>query len=359
MPSIDFFTDFVTMTGPSILTSPDEMINDAQLRNYELFDVMGRAKKAVQGGSSIKDVIFLNDPEIASNYTPGDAANVTNVQESTTITVPWRHTRAPMNWTEAEILLNDGSGGGKMGQFHEYKRVRDHKYRMTYTSLLNLIERDLVRTASNATMESSTGTKPYSVFASVTTDGLAPAGFTTVQGVNPTTESKWRNQTSSYTAATPYDTDNGIIAGFDTMAQLVHFKRPPNYKSYFTESEWRAMVVATNKEGRRDYMKALRVNNDITRAGPQDPAYGDPVFNNIPVRNVEGLDDQSSFTAGSPDYLFLNMNFLKLVFHRKKWFDMKGPFTDGDKPDTVVFWCDIWWNLFCCSRQRLGYLQAA
>ena len=83
------------------------------------------------------------------------------------------------------------------------------------------------------------------------------------------------------------------------------------------------------------------------------------MFNNVPIVNAEGIDDQSSFTSGSPDYLFSNMNYLKLIFHREKFMQMGEPMKFPDKPDTVVVWCDLWYNLFNCSRQRHGYLQAS
>ena len=359
--ALSLFTDFYThTTGPAYFSGPDKVINDAQLRNFEGLSAFYRTKKEVQGGSTIKDMVLLDDPGTAATYLPGESATITNVQGGSTISIPWRFIRVPITWTEQELMLNEGGGNVSAGaQFHQFKKLKEFKYQQGFTSLMNLCERKIWQTASNSSMEAATGKEPYSIFAYLTTDGLAPSGFTTVQGINPTSKAKWRNQNTTYTAATPYDTDNGIIAGFDTITQLVQFKRPPNSEQYFDSSEFRSHAIFTNREGRRDYMKAIRANNDITRAGPQDPSYGDPVFNNVPIVNAEGIDDQSSFTSGSPDYLFSNMNYLKLIFHREKFMQMGEPMKFPDKPDTVVVWCDLWYNLFNCSRQRHGYLQAA
>lgn len=361
MSSLSLFTDFFThTTGPAYLTDPGSVINDAQLRNFESLTAFYRARKEVQGGSSIKDMILLDDPGTAGTYTPGDSASVQNVQGGTTISVPWRFIRVPITWTEAEILLNEGgSSSSTVGQFHQFKRLKEFKYQQAYTSLMNFCERKLVAAASNSDMEANTGSEPYSIFAFLTSDGLAPSGFTTVQGVNPTTKTLWRNQNTTYTAATPYDTDNGIVAGFDTISQLVQFKRPPTSQQYFSDDDFRRQIIFTNREGRRDYMKALRANNDITRAGPQDPAYGSPVFLNIPVVANEGMDDATSFSSGSPDFLFFNANHMKLIFHRSKFMQVSEPMRFADKPDTVVVWVDCYMNLFCASRQRHGYLSAA
>lgn len=358
--ALSLFTDFFThTTGPAYYSGPDEVINDAQLRNFESLEFFFRTRKEVQGGSTIKDMILLDDPLTAATYNPGESATVTNVQGGNTLSVPWRFVRVPITWTEQEILLNEGGGSSSaVGQFHQFKKLKTFKYQQAYTSLMNLLERKCVASAANqqTAMEDTTGQEPYSVFSTVTSDGLAPTGWTTVQGINPTSESNWRNQNTTYTNSTPFDTENGIVQGFDTISQLVRFKKPPNSEKYFDDDSLRRHVIFTNREGRKDFMKALRAGNDITRAGPQDPSYGNPVFSGIPVVANEGMDDQSSFSAAAPHYLFLNANHLKLIFHRDKFMQVSEPMKFPDKPDTVVVWVDIYCNLFNCSRKRHGYL---
>lgn len=361
--ALSAFTDFFThSTGPAILSGPDQIINDAQLRNYEGLDMLQSSKREVQGGSQIKDVIMFSTNGQAEFYQPGDTGSVTNSQDQTTITVNWRFSRVPITWTEAEVTLNGATGSmSREAVFHQYKNLRDSKEQSALTDHLNLLERNFWSTPSNADMEADSGKKPYSILSSITSDGLAPSGFTTVQGVNPTSQSNWRNQTATYDKDAPFDDDTGLIAGFDNIGQLVQFKLPPSAvggnASKFTASGFDKLRIATNKEGRRDFMKALRANNDITRQGPQDPAYGSPVFNAIPVVWAEALDDQSQFTAGSPDYLFINMNFIKLICHANKWMDKSAPLVNADKPDTTVVWSDLYCNVFNCSRKRHGYLQ--
>jgi len=356
--ALSLFTDFFTHeTGPAYITGPDDVINDAQLRNFASLSAFFSAKKEVQGGSQIKDVILLDDPLTADSYLPGEKASVSNIQGATTLTANWRFVRVPVTWNEQEVLLNEGSGENAM--FQQFKKVKMFKYTQAYTSLFNKLERFMTVSPNNANMEAATGSDPYSLFAFVTSDGLAPSGFTNVLGINPSSKSAWQNQNATYTASTPFDTDNGIIAGFDTISQLVVFSRPPSHQEYFDDDNFRRMVIFTNREGRRDYMKAIRANNDITRAGPQDPSYGNPVFLNIPVVNNEGMDDASSFTAGSPDYVFLNMSHIKLIFHRQKFLQMGEPQVFPDQPDTIVVWCDSYLNLVCVSRKRQGYLSAA
>ena len=137
--ALSLFTDFFShTTGPAYLTSPSEVINDAQLRNYEALDAFYRSKREVQGGTTIKDMILLNDPLTAGTYLPGEAATITNVQGGSTISIPWRFVRVPITWTEAEILLNQGgSGQSKTDQFQHTKhmgvlaRCDDHAHRVS------------------------------------------------------------------------------------------------------------------------------------------------------------------------------------------------------------------------------------
>ena len=352
MSELSLFTDFFThTTGPAYVTGPDAIINDAQLRNYEAFDALSRMKMELQGGNQIKDTILLDLSGRADSYNPGDTASVQNTQHQTTITQDWRFVRSYVTYTEAEIMLNEGSSDSE--RYHQYKNLRDAKYQEMYTDLITQIERFLVQKVAN-----SKTSDPDSIFNFVTSDGLAASG-STVMGVNPSTKTAWQNQTASYTSATPYDTDNGIIAGFDTISQLVRFKSPNRQQKHFTESSFNNLMIMTNREGRRDYMKALRANNDVTRTGPQDPSYGSPVFLGVPVVACEGFDDQSIWSGGSPGFMFINGNYLKLFCHSKKWFQVGNPKDHADKPDTKVVWCDNYLNLFCRSRARHGYLSAS
>jgi len=359
--ALNAYTDFVASTGPAYLTGANDLVNDAQLRNYEVFNAVSRARRKVSGGSDIRDTVILEDPSTAATYLPGDPVTVLNTQTTSTNTVKWRHIRVYTTTTEAEIMLNQSGGMGQSREdaiFHQYKNLKRVKEQSAFTSMFNKVERLTFATASNAAMEAAGGQEPYSVQATITSDGLAPSGFTTVQSINPTSLSNWRNQTAGYTASTPFDSQNGIVAGFDQMGHKVNFKAP-SYQpdgSKFTTSDMKNCAVMTNEEGRRLFMQSVRANNDILRMGKQDPAYSEPVFDGVPVLHCDVLDDLSLFSAGSPDYLFVNLNFFKLVFHESKWFAREGPFIFPDKPDTSVTYWDLWYNLFNCSRRRQGYL---
>lgn len=356
MPFISEFADFVKSTGPMYLNGPDEILNDSGLRNYEAHDLMIRTMREVQGGSSIKANIILDRSDRAVHYKPGDVATVVNSQYLTAMELPWRFTRIDVSYNEKEIALNEGAS--REARFQQYTRVMKSKQIGSMTDIITKIE--LALTGAAATdMETANGTTPYSMFASITSDGLAPANFTTVQQINPTTKSQWRNQTGSYSYAAPFDTTAGLVAGFDNMAEKVRFKAPSRNRGSFTESDMKQMVILTNKEGKVLYSQTLRANNDITRVGAQDPAYPSPVYNGVDVRAVESFDERSLFTSGQPGYLWVNGKFLRIVARRGKWMDQSKEYFPHNQPDTVVFYYDCWWNLVNESRRRHGYLSAA
>lgn len=357
MPALEAYADFVTSTGNVYLNKPGDVVNDASLRNYESLNVFARSKKSVSGGNQIKSTILLSDPATASTYKPGDPATVINTQNLQTVTASWRFFRDYMVFEEQEILLNQG--GGPDAMFQQFVNLREAKWQAVTTSSLNEIARLLVADPSNSTMEASAGEKPYSYRAFVTEDGLAPSGFTTVMGQNPTIESNWRNQNTTYDKDAMFDPDTGLISGFDAMKRLIRFQQPTlNIDgSKFTDSDLKNCVVLTNREGLNDYVKCLRASNDFTRVGTQDPDYPEPVFWGVAVQADEALDDQSVFSAGTPHFFFINGNYLEIVFHSEKWFQKSKELTPHDRPNTRVVYLDTYFNLVCRSRRRQGFLK--
>lgn len=358
MPAFELFTDWYDEgSGPVYLSDPKSVINDASIRNYELCSrLMSDGKMEVKGGNQIKSTIQLSDSGTAETFLPGDVVDIQNVQTLKSISAPWRQLRGQVAWTDVEIDDEvSGIASGK-GMYHKFADIKKAKDQAGLTSALNLMEKKLAASFSAANTDN--GSDPYSVFYSVTSDGLAPSGATLVHGQNPSTETAWRNQNVSYTAATPFDTQNGIVAGMDQMRLLVKFKKPSQYGEYFTDSSLRNQVIATNREGHYTMSQALRAANDITRAGANDPAY-DPVYDNRPIVAVEAFDDQSSFTSGQPGYLFLDFNHFKMICKSGYTGKPTKSFDFGEKPDTMVKYFVWRYNVVNMSRRRHGYLSGS
>src|SRR5262249_30571035 len=108
-------------------------------------------------------------------------------------------------------------------------------------------------------------------------------GTSTIAGLNPSTYSAWRNQQQTYVAGQLDNSQNGLLAAFTKMFNKVKFNTPPGVKAYMETDTLRAMKVVTNSDGSAQYQILLRSGQDTFRGGPQDPAYGFPVYLGIPI----------------------------------------------------------------------------
>lgn len=379
------FLDFVATTGAAIMSSPEDVINDGQIRNYRALNRMslGRdAAETIQGGLIFKDIIQLATSGTASTFKPGDQMSYTNKNIAKVWQIPMRYIR---NYWEANIfeLQRNGEGGSSgsrdMGRFQQFKKLVKLKKQDCYVDLLNKQEALSWATPSNDNMETTAGQEPYSILCFVTGDatathtpqggaaytvGTAPSGFTTVAGLNPTTNTGWGNQYETYDYADWEDAATGLLKGFRRMYRKLDFQMPPTQKEYFESPEARRKVVCTDLQGSEMYERALATSNDFTRVAANDPAYVQAVFAGLPVEYVAQLDAQA-WSAGQPNYLWLDFNYIKMVYSRD-WF-MKpmvdnrngGMIVDPNRPDTQVCPVATVSNIFCKSRARQGYLKAA
>lgn len=376
------FTDFMKVTGPSYLTSAEDVLNEAAQNTYVLDQFIGGRDKSemIQGGSKIKDVIMTDEASTYDHYEPNATFTWQNPQTAVEIEAPWRFSIDHMSWTDQEIELNVPDGLTKEAQKVVYKRLKKLKEQRMWTSMINGIENDLWADAANlqGRMESSPATGgvglPYSIpaFINEKTYGI-PTGWTTVMTVNPTTESRWRPQLSQYDYADPNDNDggnNGIINGFEDMAGKLLWVAPKIKQAANANFEKTAdpcrRFIACSRQGSDAYRRALRANNDSTPS-KQDAAYLSPMFGGIPLMQISKLETAtiydgasstrvSELSASTPGwrYYFLDGKYLKPVIHSRRFFYKKPPASHPNQPYTTVQPTDCWWNLWCHSRQRLG-----
>ena len=247
--SIQNFNDFMQTTGPSYLTSADEVINEAAKHNYVfngLFAGKG-AERSIQGGREIRDVVMFETGSTYSHYKPNETFTWQMPQVTDTITQHWRFMIDHMSWTDAEVELNMSEGLARDGIKGQYKHLKRVKEQRLWTSFLNGMEEDLFKPSAGnySEMEGASGTLPASIFhfitertnieggnTSLTVDGdprgTIPIGTTsssaTVQGINPNSDSatisladgsstKWSNQISYYKSVSNAGPDVDDTAG--------------------------------------------------------------------------------------------------------------------------------------------------
>ncbi len=363
--ALEEFTDFVATTGPTYLKSAEDVVNEAVKNNYLLSACLANdAKESIQGGESIKDVILFEDNGSFSTYKPNATFSPGNPQVTDTISVPWRFAKFEYTYTDQEVMLNGGSSQlNRKAKFQQYKKLKRIKEQAAWTSGLNGMEDLITAAPSTSEMETTSGSDPYSLFAFISEDttNYHPSGWSTIQGVDPAAESRWRNQVSTYDHTSPLDNSDGIITSFDDMIEDVKFEPPQTRREYFENPTLNKCKILTSKQGVTLYKQALRANNDRLVGGtsPQDPDYTNPVYSGIPVKKVDNLSTAAVYTsaveaAGEPRYYWVNFNYLKLILHADRHFVKKGPMVHPNQPFSYVCYFDVWFNLFCRSRQRHG-----
>jgi len=386
------FNDFVEGTGPTYVTGPKSLINEAVKNTYwfgRLIQGAKAKKKMIQGGANLRESIIFQDNGTFETYLPGANHDWKNPQRLNKIQVEWRYTLAHMAWVEQEILNNEiVSYGTDDAKFHEYVNIRNEKETLMWTAKWNGLE-DLLWAQPNVnTMEATDGTEPNSipVFINQDTDGLWGAGHagsptgdytgSTVEGLDPTASavnSRFTPQTATYSTL-DNAASTGLFPAFDDMFMDVQFDQPPTMKMYWEDPRYNKQMIVTTKAGRKNYMGILRTTQDHFIAGAQDPAYPDPMFNGIPVSRASTLEtatlyedavsgavtteDDAAGTTGftGPRYYWVNAEYLYPVFHAQRYFYKHEVTKHHNVPDTWVCPVATWYNLICTSRQRQGII---
>lgn len=370
--SISNFSDFVAHTGPAILTSPEKIVNDAVNTTYLLSKLMtGKPmRELIQGGQTIDDVIKFTGNSSYSTYAAGESFTPTNKQTDTTISVPWRFSKAFYTITDEESVLNGGNQElTGQARFHRYKRIQASKEQGAWTDMFNGMEDDLMAVPDNSEMEAAGGKKPYSIFSLISPDttNYHYSGFTTVQTIDPATQSGWRNVVSTYDHTQLSDQTSGLIAAFDDFFEDINYVPPTiggrGSEHFEAESPMPAGFFITSKQGSKLYKQELRASNDRL-VEPQDPAYNKPKYSGLEVCKIDNLTTAAVYTSaaeasGEPRYYFIDPRYLKVVIHQQRFFTQLPPKDDVNTPFTKVVYFNTYWNLFMRSRKRHGVIAPA
>jgi hypothetical protein len=387
--ALNQFNDFVEATGPTYVTGPDALINDAQLNTYSFGSLMAGdtgKKKMIQGGSDIRESIVFEDNGTFKFTLPGQNQNWVNPQKLDKIKVNWRFSLAHMAWTRQEVLLNDRiKFGTDSARFHTYVDLRNEKEMLMWTSKWNGMERHMWAEPNTDTMEADGGLEPFSIpaFVNEGTSGLfdpldgGSAAFTTVEGIDPTDPTLGRTRfvpaTRTYDSAA-VNNDGNIISIFDMMWKDVRFEMPPTMTSYFEDPKFNRQCIYTSRVGQSAYQQLLRQSQDaFVVAGRQDPSYADPMYYGIPIKWVSELDTATLYanTATTdtvseatadligPRYYWLNSQYLYPVFHDEMYFEKDEVSRHHNDPDTFVCPVATWYNIICTSRRRQGLVSPA
>lgn len=381
------FTDFMQNTPPTFLSGPEEMVNEVQRRSYILKRFLkGKGMdRVLQGGESIKDTLLTTDPGTYTEYHPNETFTWENPQVTTQLSINWRFAFDKVTWTEQEIELQVPEGAGDAHRDGVYKRVKRIKQQAMWTSMMGGMEDAEWFAPANqqSAMEAAAGKKPYSIpvfineqdatsaGANSPGDGLF-TGWTTVMGINPTTDTYWRCQRAQYDHTDPDDTDgdgDGLFDRFDLMYHLLWWEAPGVHEEFFEEMGFSSKFVATNRRGRTLMMKLLRESNDLLLGNRQDPAYMNPKYAGFDILYIAKLDTAALYpgaggtfvaedtaTAPGPRFYCIDGEYLTPIWHRRKYMSAGDVKDHPNQVSTKTQLYDSWWNNFCNSRQRHGII---
>lgn len=374
------FAQFVLDTPAIYLTDAKSVIVEAQKQTYALSRfITGDPLERIQGGQKIKDVIIFDESSTFTHYQPNDTFTYQMPQVQVQHAAPWRFSMDHAAWTDHEEALNEGLTLDSRKA--EYKKLKELIYARVMTSLMNGLENSLWASphGQTAEMESDTGRTPYSIPALLNeeTNGL-PYGWTTVEQVNPSTESNWKPTKVLYDFNDPADFDgsvNGLIDAFEDMELRLNWQ-PPKFeegKRYFEkEGDARTRAYLTSRAGVTLFKWACRQVNDRL-INVNNPAVPGVNFNGVDVDYIRTLDSALLYATGSagtynselasatttkgPRYYCVDARYLKFFVHSDHFLVRKMLPKNMSQPFTNVMLYDTWWNMFCRSRKRLGIIS--
>lgn len=331
----------------------------------------------VKGGTGVEDMAILDVGGNARYYKPSEVRTPTNGEGTAKYSYYLRFLENDKSYNEQQIKANGVGLGG-------FKKFRKALMTQLYTDHINFLETQFWAAPDNNLMESSSPSdskgRIFSIPAliSESTTTLPPANgtsgsaaFTTIGGISPSTYTNWQNQRETYDSGNIDDATNGLFASFDKMSLDIEFESVPGYDAYMETDSLAKLAIFTNKDGRTRYQGQLRDRNADLRSGPQDPAYGSPVWNGIPIEYVSQMDTAyldpttpsaytQAYPTGKPRFFFCNFNYMHVVFQQDDFLSEREPKDGGvQQPDTMTIYLHSSANLICTSRRRQGIVYPA
>lgn len=379
------FNDFVEGTGPTYVTGPQSLVNEAVKNTY----YFGRftegevaAKRMLQGGTDIRESVVFQDNGTFEFYAPGANHSWKNPQKLKKVQAYWRFAMTHMSWQDQEILLNEKiKYGDDAMRFQQFVDIRNEKEMLMWTAKWNGLEDALWAEPDKATMEGEGSglLSPYSLpaFINEDTNGLfarqSSGTWTTVEGIDPTAsdvDGKFTPQQLTYNTETQNDSGN-VLSMFDEMAEDVKFKRPTMHKQHFEDPTLSRQMILTTKTGKNAVQTLQRAGNTGGYVvGSQDAAYPNPLHGGVEIERVSTLETATLYNDGSsgnttealanvtgPRFYFVNGNYIFPVFHDERYFAKHEVSRQHNVPDTWVCPVASWYNVVCTSRQRQGILS--
>lgn len=393
--SYEAFLDWFKGTGPIFLSDDRRIINDVSRRSYMLGKFLkGKpANHVLQGGSEIRETIYLDPKRTFRMFNRGDDITWQNPQKDVVMKYPWRFGLDELVWDEFEyITQTDGLSGSQLKV--KYKDMAFSKKQRSWESNVDGVESKLFQSPAGASMFAEMegggdGSEPYSIPVFVNeqagSNGRFDSNWTTIADINPATYSAWDNKRRTYNYTDMADTGNngtGLFNAFDRISMDIGYRRPGIKDEFFESGSGYGdgslggdpnFIIACSLEGKAELMRLHRQSND-SLITPQDASHPRPAWNGTPIEDIDSLDTAALYSDGStgfvselsdsaakkgPRYYFLNCQYLNVFFHREKYFKMEPEKDPERKVGVRIIPIQTWFNVTCTSRRRQGLVSPA
>jgi len=306
----------------------------SRIADYEIGSRLLRKDNVmIDGGEQITRTLVLDHSGAAQMVGLFEEDNVDVTDVLGQISVPWRHINTFWAYDVREPKLNSGA-----------QQIVNHVMSREYASMLSLMEKLEER---GWTAPSSTDTKnfwglPYWVVKNATVgfNGGAPSGWTTVGGLSPTDNTRWKNYTGTYTNISKSDLILTMRVGY----QKIRFKSPTtvaqlqdsfsdNYRIYANTATWVSFSDVGESQNEN-------LGRDIASMD------GKIVFHRNPVVLVPKLDEDTT----NPVYM-LNFNAIKFAIMQGEYLRRDGPSKWGKGHNVQIAFIDLTGNIICEDRR--------
>lgn len=353
--ALALFADFVMLTNQNNLLAATEsgILSEVQNQTYLTGELAkGKpASKTIKGGRSVVSYSQFSAGTGAEFYQPGASFTSQIEDVDTKLEFPFRFLHDSFAYTKHEIEFNMG-GPDAASIPPQIVDILKSKRQAQRVGMYNTVDAAWWTTPSAATMETAaTANRPHSIRCFITEDGLHPSGFTTLGGV-ASTQTRYRNQVSNYTAGAIETT---LKPAFAQMWRKVNFKSPPSMDKYFSDTKFAKFMILTDINGVGIYQKLTEESNDrLVGSGKDLGVYTEDLpYAGIPVRYVKEVDNLG-YTSTQPRYFWVNSEYLYPVWQANGYFAEEDPMRSVSQPHVYVVHVDLWYQLLCTSRQRQG-----
>lgn len=337
--------DLIAVTLPQLGRMKFQQI----YQDLQYFEVMSKwlkkDKVKFKSGQAVHENIMIGEATSSAEhvgYMDEDNADIQDVMK--TLKVDWKHVQT--KWAvvyQTDILMN--SGESEIVNIIKTRRAK---------ALIDLAQ-EFEDKAFGAVPATDDETSPYGLKYWITQsategfNGLAPSGYTTVGNLNPSTLSRWRNWTGTYT---------GVVTKLGAIKTLRKCKRQTGWKTPVTIPDYRGAMGQRYRlycsETTLSEFEDVGENQNESLGKDVASMDGQIVFRGAPIIWIPKLDADSNY----PIYFVDHSTFRPVVLSGD--YLREGKATQNPNAHNVFqTFVDTTYQYLCDDRRRNGVIYQA